>query len=61
MNNSRSPMYYLIAAIVWTVIAVAALIVMLFYTNAGTFAKLCGVVLITMCIAAQWLRYGRMK
>lgn len=61
MNNSRSPMYYLIAAIVWTVIAVAALVVLFFYTTAGTFAKLCSLALIVMCIAAQWLRYGRMK
>ncbi len=61
MNNTRSPKYYLIAAIVWTVIAVAALVVMLFYSTAGTFAKLCGLALITMCIAAQWLRYSRMK
>lgn len=61
MNNSRSPMYYLIAAIVWTIIAVAALVVLFFYTTAGTFAKLCALALIAMCIAAQWLRYGRMK
>ena len=61
MNNSRSPMYCLIAAIVWTVIAAAALVVLFFYTTAGTFAKLCGLALITMCIAAQWLRYSRAK
>ena len=61
MNNSRSPMYYLIAAIVWTVIALAALVVLFFYTTSGTFAKLCALALIVMCIAAQWLRYGRMK
>ena len=61
MNNSRSPMYCLIAAIVWTVIAVAALVVLLFYTTAGTFAKLSALALIVMCIAAQWLRYSRVK
>ena len=61
MNNSRSPMYYLIAAIVWTVIAVAALVVLFFYTTAGTFAKLTRHPVRHMCIAAQWLRYGRMK
>ena len=53
MNNSRSPMYYLIAAIVWTVIAVAALVVLFFYTTAGTFAKLCALALIAMCIEGQ--------
>lgn len=61
MNNSRSPKYYLVAAIVWTVIAVAALIVLFFYTTAGTFAKLCALALIAMCICAQWLRYSRMR
>lgn len=61
MNNGRSPAYYLIAAIIWTVIALLALVVLLFFTDTGAFAKICGLALIGMCIAGQWVRYGRMK
>lgn len=61
MNDRKSPTYYLIAAIIWTVIALAVLVVLMFYSTAGTFTKLCGLVLIGMCLAGQWLRYRKMK
>lgn len=61
MNDRKSPTYYLIAAIIWTVIALAVLVVLMFYSTAGTFAKLCGLVLIGMCLVGQWLRYRKMK
>ena len=61
MNNCKSPKYYLIAAIVWTVIAIFALYVLFFASTADAFAKGCGLVLIIMCVAVQWLRYKKMR
>lgn len=61
MNNQKSPTYYLVAAIIWTVIALAALVVLFFFSTAGVFTKLCGTVLIVMCLAGQWLRYRKLK
>lgn len=58
---NKSPTYYLVAAIIWTVIALAVLVVLFFYSTADTLAKLCGLVLIVMCLAGQWLRYRKMK
>lgn len=58
--SNRSPRFYLIAAIIWTVIAAFAL-VMLFLSNATLFPKLCGIVLVGFCVAGQWLRYRKMK
>ncbi len=61
MNNRKSPTYYLVAAIVWTVIALLALVLLFFYSDANFFTQLCGMVLISMCLAGQWLRYRKMK
>ena len=53
---------YLVSAIVWTVIALLVLYVLLFMTSGGTaFGKLCGIALVVMCLAGQWLRYRKMK
>lgn len=57
----KSSTYYLIAAIVWTVVALLALAVLFFYSTAGTMTKKCGLVLIAMCLVGQWLRYAKMK
>ena len=56
---NKSPVFYLVAAIIWSVIA--ALVVLYAYSDAQLFAKLCGTVLICMCLAGQWLRYRKMK
>ncbi len=61
MNNQKSPTFYLVAAIIWTLVAVLALVVLFCYSTAGVFTKICGLVLIVMCIAGQWLRYRKMK
>lgn len=61
MNNGKSPTYYLIAAIIWTVIAIFALYVLFFASTADAFAKGCGLVLIIMCVVGQWLRYKKMR
>lgn len=61
MNKQKSSTYYLVAAIIWTVIALAALVVLFFFSTAGAFTKLCGMVLIVMCLAGQWLRYRKLK
>ena len=61
MNNGKSPTYYLVAAIIWTVIAVFALYVLLFASTAAGFAKWCGLVLIIMCVVGQWLRYYKLR
>lgn len=52
---------YLVAAIIWTVIAIFAAIVLFFYSDATGFGKGCAIVLIIMCVAGQWLRYRKMK
>lgn len=58
--NNKSPKYYLVAAIVWTVIAIFAL-ALLFMASGGTFARLCGLLLICLCVTGQWMRYFRSK
>lgn len=57
----KSPAYYLIAAIVWTIVALLAMMVLFFYSTANTMTKICGLVLIGMCLVGQWLRYAKMK
>lgn len=53
---------YLISAIVWTVIALLVLYVLLFMTSGGTaFSRICGVALIVMCLAGQWLRWWKLR
>ena len=53
---------YLVSAIIWTVIALAVLYVLLFMTSGGTaFSKACGVVLVVMCLAGQWLRWWKFR
>lgn len=53
---------YLYSAIMWTVVALAALYVLLFMTSGGTtFSRLCGVALIVMCLAGQWLRWWKFR
>lgn len=56
-NESRR---YLIAAIIWTVVAAAALGLLLI-AEGGSFGKICGLILITLCVAGQWLRYVKSK
>lgn len=53
---------YLYSAIMWTVVALAVLYVLLFMTSGGTaFSRLCGVALVVMCIAGQWLRWWKFR
>ena len=53
---------YLISAIVWTVIALVVLYVLLFMTSGGTaFSKVCGIALVDMCLAGQWLRWWKFR
>ena len=48
--------------LVWTVIALAVLYVLLFMTSGGTaFSRLCGIALIFMCLAGQWLRWWKFR
>lgn len=56
----KSPTYYLVFAIFWTAVAIAALVLM-FTLNANSVTKFFGLVLIVMCVAGQWLRYRKMK
>lgn len=61
MNENRNNKY-LISAIVWTVIALAVLYVLLFMTSGGTaFGRICGIVLVVMCLAGQWLRWWKFR
>ena len=58
MGNKK----YLISAIIWMVIALAVLYVLLFMTSGGTaFGRLCGIALIFMCLAGQWLRWWKFR
>ena len=53
---------YLVSAVVWTVIALLVLYVLLFMTSGGTaFSRICGVALIVMCLAGQWLRWWKLR
>ena len=61
MNQGKSPTYYLVAAIIWTVIALFALYVLIFAATTTLVVKLCGLVLIAMCLAGQWIRYFKMR
>lgn len=58
---NRGTKYYLIAAIIWTVIALGVLYVLFCASTANATAKICGVFLIALCVAGQWLRYRKMK
>lgn len=59
MKGSNSKRY-LISAIFFTVIAVLAGILFLL-SDAGLFGKGCAIVLVTMCITGQWMRYNKFK
>ena len=61
MKNPKGPKYYLITAIVWTVISAAALAVMLFAYETTVLVKICCVFLIGACVGSQWLRYRKLK
>ena len=61
MNQGKSPTYYLVAAIIWTLIALFALYVLFFAATATPFVKGCGMTLIAMCVTGQWLRYRKMR
>ena len=53
---------YLVSAIVWTVIALLVLYVLLFMTSGSTtFSRICGIALIVMCLAGQWLRWWKFR
>ena len=60
MNEGKSPKYYLVAAIIWTVISAVALVLLMLATG-NLFPKLCGVVLVSFCVTSQWMRYRKMK
>lgn len=61
MNENRNNKY-LISAIVWTVIALAVLYVLLFMSSGGTaFGRICGIVLVVMCLTGQWLRWWKFR
>ncbi len=60
MKEEKSPRHYLIAAILWTVLALFAGTLLLFYTG-GLFAKLCCILLICMCLVGQWMRYFKSR
>lgn len=47
---------FLIAAIIWTVVAAAACALLIIATG-DLFGKICGGVLVIMCVLGQWLRY----
>ncbi len=47
---------FLIAAIIWTLVAAAAFGLLLVATG-DLFGKICGGVLVIMCVVGQWLRY----
>lgn len=51
---------FLIAAIIWTVVAAAACVLLLMATG-DLFGKICGGVLVIMCVVGQWLRYFKSK
>ena len=57
--NNKSPKYYLVAAIVWTVIAIFALALLFMASGGGTFARLSALLLISLCVTGQWMRYFR--
>ena len=58
--NDKSPKYFLVCAIIWTVVALAAL-ALLFMSTGALFGKLCGLLLIFLCVLGQWLRYFKNK
>ena len=56
-DNSRR---YFITAIIFTVVAVLAGILFMLST-ADAFSKGCALVLVAMCLVAQWTRYVKAK
>lgn len=48
---------YLISAIIWTLICLLALGILIFAVQTYVFTKICGLVLIILCLSGQWLRY----
>ena len=48
---------FLISAIIWTVICLFALGILIFAVQTSVFPKICGLVLIILCLSGQWLRY----
>ena len=52
--------YYLVWAIIWTVIALAAFL-SLFALNANLPTKFFGTVIVIMCVAGQWLRWKKSR
>ena len=55
MGNNESRRF-LVAAIIWTVVAAVALVMLLVATG-PLFGKICGMALVAMCVVGQWLRY----
>lgn len=61
MNRKKSNRY-LVSALIWTVIALAALYILLFMVSGGTaFGRLCGLALVVMCLVGQWLRWWKFR
>jgi hypothetical protein len=61
MNKKKGRNFYLVSAIIWTVIALLVMYVLFFMSDANLMAQICGMVLICMCIIGQWMRYFKMK
>lgn len=51
----------LISAIIWTVISLVVFYMLFFMSTANTMGRLCGSVLIGMCLVGQWMRYFKFK
>lgn len=60
MKSSRGDRGYFISAVIWTVIALVAL-VLLFMAKSALFGKVCGLLLIALCLTGQWLRYFKSR
>ncbi len=60
MKGNKGEKRYLISAIIWTVVALLALVLLLFAQGPG-FGKISGCVLVALCLAGQWLRYFKSR
>lgn len=61
MKQGKSPTFCLVAAIIWTLVALFVMYVLFFGSTAGLLAKVCGMVLIIMCVVGQWLRFFKSR
>lgn len=52
---------YLIAAILWSAVALFALYVLFFASTTTLLIRLAGILLIAMCLSGQWVRYFKSR